>query len=74
MHRGDEILSMGGQPVAGQSDVVLGLLERMTDDGAVQMQLRTQEGAQHELRLQVADAGRAAQADRTRAPAARRGI
>ena len=55
MRRGDEIVSLGGQPVTGQSDVVLGLLESMTDDGAVQMQLRTQEGAQRELRLQVAD-------------------
>jgi regulator of sigma E protease len=55
MHRGDEILSLGGKPVAGQSDVVMGLLESMTDDGAVHMQLRTQEGAQRDLRLQVSD-------------------
>jgi regulator of sigma E protease len=56
MRRGDEIVSLGGHQVTGQSDVVLGLLERMTDDGAVQMQLRTPEGVQRELRIRVADA------------------
>jgi len=52
---GDEIISMGGRPVAGQSDVVLGLLERMTDDGSVQFGVRTESGAQREVHLQVAD-------------------
>ena len=53
--RGDEILSLDGQAVAGQSDVVIGLLEQMTGDGRVLLQLQTQKGERRNATLEVAD-------------------
>lgn len=55
LRSGDEILSLNGHLVAGQSDVVLGLLERMTDDGKVLLALRSEQGARRDVQLQVAD-------------------
>jgi regulator of sigma E protease len=52
---GDEILSLGGRPAAGRSDVVIGLLDGMTDEGRVQMTLRGENGAERQVLLDVAD-------------------
>jgi regulator of sigma E protease len=56
LHSGDEIVGMDGRKVSGQSDVLLGLLERMTDDGSVPLELRSQQGATRTVLLQVQDA------------------
>jgi regulator of sigma E protease len=53
---GDEIVQIDNAPVAGQSDAVLGLLDQMTDDGSVQMTVRSEQGAVRHLTLVVADA------------------
>jgi regulator of sigma E protease len=53
--RGDEILSLDGALVAGQSDVVIGLLEQMTGDGRVLLQLKSESGAQRSALLAVDD-------------------
>ncbi|MET0281797.1 MAG: RIP metalloprotease RseP, partial [Steroidobacteraceae bacterium] len=52
---GDEIVALDGEPTAGQSEVVLGLLDQMTDDGRVQLTLRTAGGEQRSVLLEVAD-------------------
>lgn len=52
---GEEIIALDGRTAAGRSDVVIGLLETMTSDGRVQLTLRSAEGAQRELLLEVAD-------------------
>lgn len=52
---GDEIVALDGEHAAGQSDVVLGLLDQMTADGRVQVTVRTPGGEQRALLLEVAD-------------------
>lgn len=51
----DEILTLDGVPVAGQGDVVLGLLDQMTGDGRAELSLRSAAGAERTLVLEVAD-------------------
>jgi regulator of sigma E protease len=53
--RGDEVLAFNGEPVAGQSDVVIGLLEQMTSDGRVELLLQSGTGEQRTVDLSVAD-------------------
>ncbi len=56
MHSGDEIVAMDGAPVAGQTDVVLDLLDRMSSDGRTELTLRDQHGATRDVLLHVDDA------------------
>jgi regulator of sigma E protease len=53
--RNDEVLAFNGKPVAGASDVVLGLLEQMTGDGRVELLVRSESGAQRTATLSVTD-------------------
>jgi regulator of sigma E protease len=53
--RGDEVLEFNGTPVAGQSDVVIGLLEEMTGDGRVELLLQSAAGGQRTVTLSVTD-------------------
>jgi regulator of sigma E protease len=53
LHSGDEVLALNGEPMAGQSDVILGLLDSMTDDGLAQLQVRGQDGAARSVNLSV---------------------
>lgn len=52
---GDEIIALDAGAISAQSDVVLGLLDRMTGSGNVTLTLRNAEGEQREARLEVAD-------------------
>jgi regulator of sigma E protease len=55
LNSGDEILSLDGRSAAGQSDVVIGLLDQMTSDGRVQLTLQDRTGAQRVTVLDVTD-------------------
>jgi regulator of sigma E protease len=50
-----EIIAMDGKPVAGQSDVVINLLDRMSGSGTTQMTLRGADGATHTALIEVSD-------------------
>jgi regulator of sigma E protease len=52
---GDEILRMDGDAVNDESDAVLGLLEQMTGDGRVELQVRAADGQTRDAVLEVAD-------------------
>jgi regulator of sigma E protease len=52
---GDEILALDGRPVAGDRDVVIGLLEGMSSDGRVQLAVRSEAGAERLVLLDVTD-------------------
>jgi regulator of sigma E protease len=52
---GDEILALDGRVAAGQKDVVIGLLERMTANGRVQLALRGEDGVERVAVLHVTD-------------------
>jgi regulator of sigma E protease len=52
---GEEILALDNERVAGQRDVVLGLLYRMTGDGRAQLTLRRADGTTRTALLEVAD-------------------
>ena len=54
--RGDEIVSLDGEPAAGQSDVVLGLLDQMTGDGRVELVVQSEAGERRSATLAVDDA------------------
>ena len=54
--RGDEVIELNGRAVGGRSDVVLGLVDAMSDDGLARMTVRREGGAQRNLQLQVDDA------------------
>jgi regulator of sigma E protease len=54
--RGDEIISLDGESAAGQSDVVMGLLDQMTDDGRVELVVQSEAGARRGATLVVDDA------------------
>jgi regulator of sigma E protease len=54
---GDEILRLDGEPVNDQSDVVMGLLDQMTGDGHVELQLRNAAGESHAAILDIPDSG-----------------
>jgi regulator of sigma E protease len=53
---GEEIIALDGSPVRGQSDVVMGLLERMSADGRVALELRSAQAVGRTVTLEVADA------------------
>ncbi|MFO1426774.1 MAG: RIP metalloprotease RseP [Steroidobacteraceae bacterium] len=55
LRSGDEILAVGGHEVQGQSDVVIGLVDAMSGDGRLQLQVRGGDGVQRSLQLQVED-------------------
>jgi regulator of sigma E protease len=52
---GDEIVTLDGAPVGGRSEVVLGLLERMTDDGRATLGLRSRSGVERNVAIEVQD-------------------
>jgi regulator of sigma E protease len=52
---GDEILALDGRPVAGDRDVVIGLLEGMTSDGRVELAVRSASGAERVVLFDVTD-------------------
>jgi regulator of sigma E protease len=56
LRSGDEIATLGGRPVAGQRDVILGLLDGMSGSGNVELVLRDANGATRRTALAVADA------------------
>ncbi len=52
---GDEIVSLNGERVTGQPDVVFGLLEAMSTDGRAALELRNAQGERRSAVLQVSD-------------------
>jgi regulator of sigma E protease len=55
LQRGDEVLTFNGESVAGQRDVVLGLLEQMTSDGRVELTVQRENGTPRAAVLSVTD-------------------
>jgi regulator of sigma E protease len=53
---GDTITALEGRPVAGQRDVVYGLIDAMTDTGRIALTVTDREGAARGVLLEVADA------------------
>jgi regulator of sigma E protease len=53
---GDEVLRFDGKRVDGQGDVLLGLLDRMSDDGRAALDVRAANGAERSITIEVADA------------------
>lgn len=53
---GDEILRVGDRKVGGQGDVMLGLLDRISDDGRAALVVRTEAGRERTLQLAVDNA------------------
>ncbi|MEP7311882.1 MAG: RIP metalloprotease RseP [Pseudomonadota bacterium] len=56
LHSGEEIVALNGEPVAGQRDVVFGLLDAMSDSGRVVLRTRESGGAERDAVINVADA------------------
>jgi regulator of sigma E protease len=56
LRSGDVITTVGGRPVAGQRDVVFGLLDGMTDDGRSRLDVVDAEGRARTVQLAVEDA------------------
>jgi regulator of sigma E protease len=54
---GDEIRTIDGEVMRDQSDVVMSLLEQMAGDGRVLLTVASADGAQREVRIDVADGG-----------------
>jgi regulator of sigma E protease len=52
---GDEFVSLGGKPVRDHSDVVLGLLDMLSDEGSVAIDMRGRDGRVRHLTLSVPD-------------------
>lgn len=55
LRAGDEITALDGQIVTGRGDVVLGLIDAMSDDGRVVLAVRGTDGAERRLPLTVGD-------------------
>ncbi len=55
LQRGDEILTLDGEPVDGRADVVLGLVESMSGRGVAQLTVRAPNGGTRALTLRVED-------------------
>ncbi|MGC4027586.1 MAG: RIP metalloprotease RseP [Steroidobacteraceae bacterium] len=53
---GDEILQVGDRAASGQGDVMLGLLDRISDDGRAPLRVRDESGRERQLQLTVDDA------------------
>ncbi len=53
---GDEILRVGNRVAGGQGDVMLGLLDRVSDDGRAALLVRDESGRERVLQLAVTDA------------------
>jgi regulator of sigma E protease len=54
--RGDEITALDGEAVAGQTDVQLGLLDRISGAGHARLSVRAADGTRRDLQLEVTDA------------------
>jgi regulator of sigma E protease len=52
---GDEVLQLNGAPVGDKSDVVVGLLEQMTEDGHAELIVRNEAGQSRTVVLDVPD-------------------
>jgi regulator of sigma E protease len=52
---GQEIIAMDGRPVAGQKDVVINLLDRMSGSGTTQLTVRAADGTTRTALIEVAD-------------------
>jgi regulator of sigma E protease len=55
LRAGDEVITLNGRAVQGQGDVVLGLLDHMSGDGAALLGVRDEQGNAREARLNVSD-------------------
>src|SRR3954469_23050844 len=55
LHSGDEIVSINGQATKNQGDAALGLLDGISDDGDVVVQVRGHDGRERQLTLAVRD-------------------
>ncbi len=55
LRRGDEVLTVNGAPVDGRADVVLGLVEAMSDAGIARLTVRSEGGGTRALTLRVDD-------------------
>jgi regulator of sigma E protease len=52
---GDEFVNLGGKPVRDHGDVVLGLLDMVSDEGSVEIDMRGRDGRVRRLTLSVPD-------------------
>jgi regulator of sigma E protease len=57
LRSGEEILELDGKAAPGQGDVVMGLLEQMTDDGRVALTLQASDGTKRVAVVEVPDSG-----------------
>jgi regulator of sigma E protease len=55
LHTGDEILSVNGEPVVGQRDVMFDLLDAVSSSGEVALSVRGRDGVTRAANLNVAD-------------------
>lgn len=55
LKRGDEIVTLNGEPVDGRADVVLGLVEAMSAEGVARLTVRSESGGTRALTLRVDD-------------------
>jgi len=55
LRSGDQFVSLNGQPVRDHGDVVLGLLDMLSDDGTTEIDVRGRDGQLRHLRLSVPD-------------------
>jgi regulator of sigma E protease len=55
LHSGDEILAVDGKPVVGRRDVVFGLLDSISAEGAATLSVRGKDGTTRVLTLSVGD-------------------
>ncbi len=55
LRSGDEFLSVGGEPIRDHGDVVLALLDMVSDEGSAVIDVRGRDGQTRKLTLSVAD-------------------
>jgi regulator of sigma E protease len=55
LHTGDQILSINGEPVVGQRDVMFDLLDAVSSNGEAELSVRGKDGSTRAANLNVAD-------------------
>ena len=55
LRSGDQFVSIGGEPIRDHGDVVLGLLDMVSDDGSADIDVRGRDGQMRHLHLSVPD-------------------
>ena len=64
LRSGDQFVSIGGEPIRDHGDVVLGLLDMVSDEGSTDIDVRGRDGQVRHLRAERSGFGPAPEADR----------